>query len=278
MDAADPLRTLRDRTGTTRLLILAALQTAAGATLSEVAQRLGITVQAVSVHAKAMVQAGHLEQAEGRLVPTARGLQTLHEGVRQLRQAVANLALPLDVIQVTSAVAAAPIKAGQEVGLWMADGDLEARPGTQAPSRGRAQNDARRGDEVIVADLKGMVRLDPGRLRVVSLPAPGEGGIVRVDVAALVQSVKANAWHKVGAHGTGARILARSMTKGSRLRLDFEFAADRAAFNAAERGLDVLLFVSRDRLAEVLVEFERQNAQTLRRVPIELGEAPERDA
>ncbi len=273
-----PLRPLRDRTGTTRLLILATLQATPGTTLSDVALQLGITVQAVSVHAKAMVSAGLLETLDGRHAPSARGLQSLHEGVRQLRDAVTALALPLDVIQVTSAVAAGPVKAGQIVGLWMADGDLEARPSGDAPSRGRAQNDARRGEEVIVADLKGIVRLEPGHLHIVSLPAPGEGGIARVDGAKLAVQLARGAPHKVGAHGTGASIIARSLAKAGVLALDFEFAADRAAFNAAERGLNVLLLVSRDRLPEVLAELERLNATTLRRVPIEIGEAPERDA
>lgn len=271
----DTLRALRDRTGTTRLLILTSLHNEPGSTLSDVAARLGITVQAVSVHAKQLTRGGALAAVDGRLVPTSRGLQLLHEGVRSLRDAVASMARPLDVIQVASAVAGANVKAGQAVGLWMVDGDLEARPGREAPSTGRAQNDAKRGDEVIVTDLKGLVRLEPGRLRVVSLPAPAEGGITRVDRDAIAADLKRTQWRLMGAHGTGARILARQLARRGAFRLDLDFAADRAAFNAAERGLDVVLLVTRDRLPEVLAEFERQNATTIRRVPVELAEAPE---
>lgn len=276
---ADAVTPLRDRTQTTRLLILARLH-GEPATLSQVASSLGVTVQAVSAHARALAAAGHLELHDGSYRPTPRGLQALHEGVRRLRDAVSALAAPLDVIQVASAVAAAPVRRGQEVGLWMADGDLEARPlaagkGAEATSRGVAQGDAAAGQEVIVADLKGIVRLDPGTLRVVSIPAPAEGGVARVDAAALAASLGKRAWVKVGAHGTGARILARSLAAAGHLKLDFEFAADRAAFNAAERGLATLLLVSRDRLPEVMQSFERLNAATLRRVPVELVEAPE---
>ena len=275
----DAIRPLRDRTETTRLLILAMLQAEAGATLSGVAQRLGITVQAVSAHARALAGEGLLAAHDGLYRPTPRGLQALHEGVRSLRDAVAALAAPLDVIQVASAVAAAPIKAGQEVGLWMAHGDLEARPlqkgEAPAGSRGVADGAAQAGEEVIVAQLKGMVPLEPGTLRVVSVPAPAEGGVARVDTRRLKGLVGDVPWAKVGAHGTGACILARVLAAEGKLRLDFEFAADRAAFNAAERGLATLLFVSRDRLAEVMQSFERLNAATLRRVPVELQEAPE---
>lgn len=301
MDAM--LGRLRDRTAITRLLILAELQRRPGATLSDVADLLGITVQAVSVHARALAATGSLHLLNGTYAATPQGLQSVHEGVRQLNEAVAAVAAPLDVIQVTSAIAAKPVRAGEVVGLFMEDGDLAARPSATAASRGTARNDAQRGDEVIVAELQGMVRLEPGSLVLVSLPGPAEGGIAKVDRAGLRRHLQGRAPAKVGAHGTGARILARSLTAegaprertpgattGRRgatrnpdrgnpaaelQRLDFEYAADRAAFNAAERGLDVLLFVTRDRLPEVMEALERLNADTLRRVPVELVEAPE---
>jgi predicted transcriptional regulator len=276
----DARQRLRDRTGITRLLILAELERRAGTTLSDVAASLGVTVQAVSAHAKDLTAMGWLRTEDGAYRATPKGLQSLHEGVRHLRDAVGALAAPLDVIQLTSAVAAAPIQAGDPVGLFMEDGDLAARPSKEAPSRGRARNAARPGEEVIVGDLQGMVRLDPGRLTLLSLPGPAEGGIAAIDREALRKLLRkqGGAAQRMGAHGTGARVLARWLAKEGHGRLDFEFAADRAAFNAAERGLDALLLVTRDRLAEVMESFERLNAETLRRVPVELVEAPERRA
>lgn len=272
----EPLRRLRDRTGITRLLILADLERRPGTTLSEVANGLGITVQAVSAHAKKLAGLGWLHVEDGAYRGTPRGLQALHEGARHLHDAVSSLVEPLAVIQVASAVAAAPVAAGDLVGLFMEEGDLAARPGRDAPSRGRARAAARAGEEVVVGDLEGMVRLDPGRLTLVSLPGPAEGGVAAVDRNALRKALAKKPGTRMGAHGTGARVLARGLAKDGPWRLDFEFAADRAAFNAAERGLDVLLLVTRDRLAEVMESFERLNGETLRRVPVELLEAPEK--
>ncbi len=272
----ESLRPLRDRTATTRVLILAALEARPTATLSDVAADLDVTVQAISAHAQEMARQGWLGVEEGSYRPTPKGRQALHEGVRQLRDAVTTLASPLDVIQVASAVAATPLMAGQEVGLFMSDGELEARPNANAPSRGRAAHAAKAGDEVIVTDLKGMVKLEPGALTVVSLPGPAEGGIARLDLVRLRKLLTAQKPSKVGAHGTGATILARRLVGDAIPGLDFAFAADRAAFNAAERGLDVLLLVTRDRLSEVMQAFERLNSATLRRVPITLLEAPQR--
>lgn len=262
-------RRLRDATGNTHLLILAILERRRPTTLSRVAQDLAITVQAVSSHARLLAARGWLAQEEGMYRVTPDGLQALHEGMRALRDAVDAVARPLSVIHTTSALAAAPVRAGQRVGLRMRGGDLAAHPEWQAASEGMARGDAQQGDEVIVADLRGVVELAPGRITVVRVPSPAEGGISGVDEEALAET---DAPGLVGARGTGARILARRLHG----RLDLAFAADQAAFNAAERGLDVLLYVTRDRSPETLQALERLNEQTIHRVPIRLVEAPGR--
>lgn len=268
--SVDAPRLLRDKTAITRLLILAELERDAGATLSEVAQRLGVTVQAVSVYAKALEADGLLGPDDDARV-TPKGLQVLHEGVRQLRGALDAVATPLSVIRVTSAIATAPVKEGERVGLFMTGGELTARPRARASSTGRATHDARAGDELVVGDLSGLVDLDAGRIHVIGVPSPAEGGSRKVDFPRLRGVLKdAQRPAKIGAVGTGATVLARRFGD-----VDFEFAAERAAFNAAERGLDVRLFVTRDRLPQVMQAFDQLNGGTLRRVSVELVDAPE---
>jgi predicted transcriptional regulator len=264
---------LRDKTRLTRLLVLAELERDASATLSDIARRLDVTVQAVSTYARGLVDEGLLRAEGAAFRVTPRGRQELHEGVRQLRGAVDAVTAPLSVIRVTSAIAAGRIKANETVGLYMQAGDLAAKPRHRSPSTGRATHDAEPGDEVVVTDLAGLVELSPGRIQVVALPSPMEGGVARVDLPRLRALLRdAQRVAKVGALGTGAAILARKLGAAP----DFEFAADRAAFNAAERGLDVRLFVTRERLPDAMQAFEEMNAGTLRRVSVELVEAPER--
>ncbi|MFA5861923.1 MAG: MarR family transcriptional regulator [Candidatus Thermoplasmatota archaeon] len=268
-----PERLLRDKSRVTRLLVLAELDRESGRTLSDVARRLDVTVQAVSTYAKGLVKDGLLasEGASHRVTP--RGIQELHEGVRRLRSAIDSVATPLRVIRTTSAVAAARIKAGERVGLYMHQGDLAAKARHKSPSTGRALRDAEAGDEVVLTDLSGLVELTPGRVLVLAVPSPMEGGVARVDLPrlrSLLKDASVGRVDKVGALGTGAAILAKRLGA-----VDFEFAADRAAFNAAERGLQVRLFISRERLPEAMQAFEEMNAGTLRRVTVELVEVPE---
>lgn len=269
-EASSPLKLLRDKSAVTRLLILAELEREPGATLSDVAARLDVTVQAVSTYAKDLVAEGLLaEQGPQRVTP--QGLQRLHEGVRRLRTAVDAVATPLSVIRVTSAVASTRIKEGERVGLVMQEGDLHAKARLRAASTGRALHDAEPGEELVVGDLSGLVELAPGRISVVAVPSPMEGGVRRVDLPrlrALLRDLPKP--HKTAALGTGARILAARLGP-----VDLEFAAERAAFNAAERGLDVRLFVTRDRLPDTMQAFEQGNAGTLRRIAVEVLEAPE---
>lgn len=267
----DAPKLLRDKSGITRLLVLAEFEREPGGTLSRAAHALGVTVQAVSAYVKALEADGLLDP-EGRVTP--QGLQTLHEGVRRLRGAVDEVATPLSVIRVASAVAAARIRAGERVGLFMDAGDLAAKPRSHAPSTGRAIHDAEPGEEIVVTDLTGLVDLQPGRLTVIGLPSPAEGGMRRVDLPRLRALLRTQPKpRKVGAVGTGAMLLAHRLGA-----LDFQFAAERAAFNAAERGLDVRLFVTRDRLPGVMQDFDTLNAGTLRRVVVELLDAPEAPA
>lgn len=268
MDAA---HLLRNKADVTRLLILADLHQRPEASLSDAAERLGVTVQAVSAHGKVLLATGLLEREGRRFVLTPKGLQSLHEGARRLRSALDELVPPASLIRVTSAIATGRVRKGDRVGLHMAEGDLAARPRTKAASTGHALVDADEGEEVLVTDLSGVVELAPGRLQVVALPAPAEGGIRRVDLPALRNLLRETPRpQKVAALGTGALILARRLGG-----VDLQFAPDRAAFNAAERGLDVRLFATRDRLPEAMQAFDTLNASTLRRVPIELLHAPE---
>ena len=259
---------LRDKAENTRLLILAFLHQGS-TTLSEVANRLEVTVQAVSLHTKHMVNENLLRMQDSTPRLTAKGLQHLHEGLRRLRDTVNLLSVDLNVIHATSAIAETDIAAGELVRLWMQDGDLAARPGT-GESTGKASHDAKAGDEVVVTELHGIVDLAPGSVTVMAIPGPEEGGLSRIDDQALDAILaKLGRFDRIAALGTGARIAARR-----RGQLDIEFASDVAAWNAAERGLHVLLWATRERLPEVVHTFAE--GRTRRQIATKILEAPER--
>jgi putative transcriptional regulator len=263
-------KTLRDRTAITRLLILHGYHRTNGAVSQrELAEDLGVTVQAVSTYVQGMAKDGLIEKTDaGLLVPTARGFQSLQEGFRDLKRSVDGVVGDLAVIEATSALAAARARAGERVGLVMESGDLVARAGRPSASTGVAVNDAAPGEEVLVRSLEGVVDLKPSRLLVLGIPGPVEGGLAKLSRRAARAALRDRAppGAKVAVHGTGAKILAREMGLGP----DIEFAPVAAAVNAAERGVPALLLVTSDLLRDALEELDRLNRETLTRVPYEV--------
>lgn len=278
-----PYGVLRDRSGATRVLVLAHFRSHPEARLADAARAIGVTIQAVSTYVRQLMADGHLHRSEGAYQVTPRGEEQLRERVRALTAAVDELAGEVADVPVTSAVAHAPIRPGQQVRLWMDGGDLAAAPGAGS-STGTATHAAEFGDEVIVTGLAGVAPLEPGRIHIISLPGPAEGGIAALGAwldgaqadpaersrtapsAPLPSTPKSG--ELVAALGTGARILA-----GRRHgRVDLDFAATEAAFNAAERGMNVRFYVTRDHLARTLDQLEARNAHTLQRIRINVGE------
>lgn len=263
------LLALRDRTANTRLLVLSELLRSPGSSLSAVSRRIGITVQAVSNHARALARTGWLRQDGPHYRVTAAGVDALQAGADRLADALEQLRAPLTRVAVASAVAGGRVRAGERVGLVMEGGEQVAYPGREAASRGVARNDARAGEEVVVAELEGILALTPGQVTVLVVPGPGEGGTAAVDPDATARAVAEVAPDRVAAVGTGARLLAARLG-----RLDDPFAGAAAAFAAAEHGLLALLVTSRDLLPATLESLEARNARTLERVQVDVRDAP----
>lgn len=262
-------RPLRDRTAITKLLILHRLRADGPRTPQRaMAAGLDVTAQAVSAYLASMREERLVERADGGWSPTPRGIQFLEEGFRDLKRAVDSAVSDLAVIEATSALAATRVKAGERVGLFMEAGDLVARAGKSSASTGVAANDASPGEEVLLRALEGVVELKPARVLVIGIPGPLEGGLKRLGrrgVRAALRD-KAPPGARVAAAGTGARILAREMGLAPLI----EYAPVAAAFNAAERGVPVVLIATGDLLKDALAELDHLNRETLTRVPYDV--------
>lgn len=262
---------LRDRTYLTRLLILKELLARPEAPLREVADALDVTPQAVSQHAKELESDGLLALRDGKRDVTTEGVQLLQEGLHRLKQVVDQAAESVRVVRRTTAEAGTAIRQGQRVGLLMEDGRLVARTDKTSTSMGRAAVGAAAGEEVIVDELSGVVPLEPGRIAIVRLPGVEDGGGRAVDDDAVRRWIEERGPpERVGAIGTGARILAR------RLGYDvaIEFAVPRAAFHAAELGLTVAVFIESDQMLDALSVLDSLNEEAKRRISVETFEAP----
>lgn len=154
---------------------------------SEIAERLSISVQAVSAIIKGLVSEGLVESAgplDYRLTP--RGVEVLMEGGRSMRERSRQI---LDEIlrpeRVFCAIASDDVRKDEVVGLWMEGGVLRAGRGGSGAARGRALSRARRGDDVGVIDVEGIIPLKKGMVRVLRIPSIEKGGSQRADLEQL---------------------------------------------------------------------------------------------
>lgn len=245
----------------TRILLLLELHRQRHAKLKTLADRLGVTVQAVSVVLKRLVQDGLVENRDGAWRPTARGTDALHGSMRELRRFVDDAMGNLQLIEETHAQAGANIKEGDEVGLYMSGGRLRAAPKVYASSTGRAKVAARKGSLVRVEALRGIVALKPAPILFVAHPptlTPGQ----RRRASAVLRRQNGNG--RLGAHDLTSTVLLEALGR----EVDFEFAPLQAAIDAALRGVPVQYWVPVQSLPDCLALVAQTNGSVPQSLPV----------
>ena len=247
------MRLLRDVRESTKLLLLLELTSRRVTRLKELADRLDLTVASVSEYVKAMEKEVLVVHVGGEYRATKFGVEFLQERFLALRDFVESSVREMAIIDRTVALAAEELKEGDRLGLFMEKGVLVARR-KASPSAGVAATAALRGETVVVRDLEGMVKLEPGRISIVRLSARATE---RASAAGrgIFRRVKPDV---VAALGLTAKAFA------AKLGIDrpIEFSVISAAVEAAQVGLDVLLLSPEERVAEVVAVIEEANARS----------------
>jgi putative transcriptional regulator len=251
---------LRDVRESTKLLLLLEVTSRRVTRLKELADRLDLTVASVSEYVKAMEKEGLVVHVGGEYRATKRGVEFLQERFLALRDFVESSVREMAIIHQTVALSAEVLNQGDRLGLFMEKGVLVARRKV-SPSSGVAARAALPGETVLVRDLEGMVKLEPGRISIVRLT-------VRPTDKALAAGRRIHRRVKpdvVAALGLPAKVFAAKLGIDRRI----EFAVISAAIEAAQVGLDVLLLSPEERVAEVVAVIEEANARSEDKIPYE---------
>lgn len=228
---------LRDLRESTKLLILLELTSRQHTKIRTLAEKLDMTVQGMSEYVKMMSSDGLIQSVGGIYKATKKGVEFLQQRVQELRQVVDAVSEKLDIIDVCEAFAGTDLSKGEKVGLFMEDGYLVAYVGRKSHSQGKVLFGAKKGEDVGITDLEGIVDLKPGKIWICELPTAREKGSRRVDFDRLKKLVRREKIDRVGVDGATARVVA---SKAS-LQYDFEFSCVSASLEAAQKGLNVLL-------------------------------------
>lgn len=249
------MKVLRDLRLGTKLLILIEAARDPNVKLKNIAGRLDMTVQGVSEYMRRMREEGLIHEIGGYR-PTKKGVQFLHENLRELREFVEDSWKGAMIITSCSALAMTDISRGARVGLFMEKGILCAHSGKKSSSTGIADSDASAGEIVVVRELEGIVDLRPGKIymlkvhrSMLSEKDPKKSSDLRQRIARAKGAV-------VAVLGLEANVLADRLD----LKVDAKFGPIESAIEACQKGLDVLLLVSSEFADDVLNRVKEENS------------------
>ena len=264
------LAALRRGGAVTELLFLYECATLEPTQLRPIAERLGLTVQAVSHAFRQLRRRGLVAVLDGRYRPTVEGVAWLHESLSRLGDDLHERIERVHVIRSTRAVALEELPARAAVSLELRNGLLSARLGGSGPSRGTVPKGGRKGSLVEVTELEGIVPLTPAPISVRTLTA-GDLSDPRLRTR-VRESLPKDPLALVAANGLEAYHALSLVHERPVLR----FAAGTACLDASRLGVPSYILVLESDLPYLLAQFAGPSPPPLEVAPLEGGLRPRR--
>ena len=236
----------------------------------DIADAIGITIQAVSKYFKKLSKEGFLEagseRADYRL--TAKATAKLRDDLRNLENYVLSIRHEMKIERALPALATQPVKAGEEVGIMMKEGIMYtvAKDNPIAEAKGTAIANANAGEDLGLKNLRGKVKVKQGKILIIKLPSIKRGGSRAVDLEKVKTFYQEFKPDRVGVMGAVGRAVLNKLG----LKADLEFGISSAAAIAASRGLNVLVLVVGRMVNRMIEEIDLINMKNAAEVTYEV--------
>jgi len=220
----------------------------------EVAERLGVTPQAVSEYIKELVADG-LVTTDGRMrySITKEGVEWLLESAAELkRYARVVMEEIISHVSVWTALAELDLAEGERVSLEMRSGLLYANKKEGIEASGVVIGETKSGEDVGVSDLRGLISLEEGRITVCKVPRVQLGGSRKVDLQLLEKQLSKE--KMVGCLGIEALVALRKVGREP----DVIFGAKESAVEAAYHGISSLVVSVDEQIPSLLTRLESE--------------------
>jgi len=221
----------------------------------EVAEKLGVTPQAISEYIKDLVADG-LVISEGRMRYriTKEGVEWLLESAAELkRYARYVMEEIISHVSVWGAIADEDLDEGETVSLEMRAGLLYAgRKDGMGGATGVTIADARADEDVGVSNLKGLISLKEGTITVCKVPRVQMGGSRKVDLEALSGTIASG--KMVGALGIESLVALRKIGREP----DVFFGAKESAVESAFHGVSSVIVCVDEQVPNLMGRLEAE--------------------
>lgn len=221
----------------------------------DIARKLDVTSQAISEYIKELVKDGWLTtDGRSRYRVTKEGTNWVLRTFRDLRDYSAFVGKAINNITVCTAVAGRDLSQGQAVGLEMKDGMLYATEDTGKQAKGKAVTAAKKGEDVGVSNIEGIVELVMGKITILRVPGIQRGGSGRVDLGKLKKEVTSRK-EPLGAIGIEAITALRRIGIEPR----YLYGVAEAAIEAARSGLPFVIACTEEDAPQLLAQVTGAN-------------------
>lgn len=156
----------------------------------DVASRLSVTPQAISQYIEKLIDDGWVvSDGRSKYRVTRVGVNWILKILRELGSYSALAQRAVTSLTICTAVADCALSQGQTVGLAMKRGLLLATGAVGKGAKGIAISDARKGEDVGISHIEGIVELQKGQITILKVVSIQKGGSKRVDLARLKEEV-----------------------------------------------------------------------------------------
>ena len=227
----------------------------------DLAEKLGITVQAVSENIKTLIEQDYITSKDGRspYKITQKGIEKVKKDALSLRKYSDSVLETMNHYKtIWPAITLEDVKKDQIVGLFMDDGVLYAHSGEENAA-GIVLEDTKANSDVALTNLTGLIDMTVGEVTVISVPTIKDGGSKACDFD-LIKKIYEKGTNtgkqinKVAIAGTVARAVVMKLE----IPIDIQFAAPQACANAARKGLNVLAVCVGDMTKSFIRELESE--------------------
>jgi len=157
----------------------------------DIAERLDLSPQAVSDYVRELLKEGWLvSEGRSKYRVTKEGVEWMLKGLRDWQDYSTVVRRAIASVSVSAAVADCDLDKGQEVGLVMRDGVLIATADPKAGARGMAVSRVKKGEDVGVSGIDGIVPLEVGKVTIVRIPGIQRGGSRRTELRTVRKAAK----------------------------------------------------------------------------------------
>lgn len=231
----------------------------------DLAERLGITIQAVSENIKTLTELGYITSKDGRAPYkiTQKGILKVKKDAITLRKYSDSVLETMTYYKSTwPAIAKEDLKEGDEVGLYMEDGRLYASINAQTDAYADVILDTKKGFDVALTNLKGTIEIKESKILIITLPPIKQGGSRSTDIDLIKEiynekyvNYGLSSIDKVAAIGTTSHVIANHLG----IPVDIEFGVSEAAQSAVRKGLNVLILSIGDMSKNISKSLEDAN-------------------